>query len=427
MEGGTGNRGWKLLGTVAALAVVWVVPPVGWGVLVGVAAVLGGLLLWRQQLVLALGAAWMSLLASGVVMLLHQLGGGAIAAPAGEILAGWALRGAGSAALLVAVCSTLWQQAVRGLASPGGWRLWLAHLWHQVELLRREVRKMGQAVALRGRPRGWRARGRAGQAFLLRLFWRGHRLAQGLELRMDPPPSLAPLKEPPSARPPVVSLCQVDIFTPQGQPILRRLTFSLNEGERLAILGANGSGKTSLLLAIAGFLPHTGHLALEGMRLSPTSVRRVRRCLSMVFANPEDQLLLPGVAEDLLFGLPQDHRPVPLAYEAEQTLQALGLGNMGERLVATLSRGEQTLVALAGAVLRRPRLLLLDEISASLDPPSKERVLALLATLPCAVVIATHDVPFARALAPQFLWLEGGKASPPSPHWDCLPKGWGSP
>ena len=190
---------------------------------------------------------------------------------------------------------------------------------------------------------------------------------------------------------------------------LRDVSMSIAEGERVALLGLNGSGKTSLLLAIAGLVPHEGEVFVGGQRLTPRNASEVRERIGFVFAVPEDQLLFPRVDEDVAFGHVRRGVKAARALElASKTLGSLGAGFLADRATYELSHGERLRVALAGALTTKPELLLLDEPSSGLDPPGQDALAALLSTLPSAALIATHDIAFAKACCRRFVLLAGG-------------------
>jgi cobalt/nickel transport system ATP-binding protein len=205
---------------------------------------------------------------------------------------------------------------------------------------------------------------------------------------------------------------------------LRNVSLALAAGERVALLGLNGSGKTSLLLALAGLIPHAGHITIAGQRLDERSAKRLRLTMGFVFAVPEDQLLFPEVLDDVVFGLVQRGvRRHEARQQALSALSELGANSLAHRSTHELSHGERVRVALAGAVVTRPALLLLDEPAAGLDPPARRQLAELLGSLPSTQLIATHDVPFARRACQRFVQLEAGRVVAEGT-WDDLSADW---
>jgi len=202
-----------------------------------------------------------------------------------------------------------------------------------------------------------------------------------------------------------------------GRPAcLRELDLTITRGERLALAGANGCGKTSLLLLMAGLLfPTGGTVAFEGQPLSESALDaapfgpRFRRSVGMLFQNPDSQLFCPTVAEELAFGpiqlkLPQEE----LERRVEDCLGLMDITHLRNRPPHALSAGEKKRVALASLLVLSPSVLLLDEPTAGLDPRSQSALVDLLGELAQAgltLVTATHDMVLLPHLADRLVVL----------------------
>ncbi len=215
-------------------------------------------------------------------------------------------------------------------------------------------------------------------------------------------------------------------YAGDARPSISNVTLRIGAGERVALLGNNGSGKTTLLFAAAGLIPHTGVIRIGGVALGPSTREEIRLRVGFLFSNPEDQILLPRVLDDVAFALAR--RGVPAAeqsIEASAMLRQLDSEGLAERSPHQLSQGERLRVALAGALIARPPLLLLDEPSENLDPPGKRRLASILVETGAAIVLATHDLRFAGRCCTRFVVLAGGEvvkdATSPGdlfPSWD---------
>jgi len=195
-----------------------------------------------------------------------------------------------------------------------------------------------------------------------------------------------------------------------GEPALSDVSFSVAAGERAALLGLNGSGKTTLLMAAVGLVAHEGVIRICGTPVARHTVAKAREKTGFLFNVPEDQLLLPKVIEDVAFGLLRQGVGAGEAFaRARQSLDSLGIVHLAESPLHHLSHGQKQRVALAGALVTRPPLLLLDEPSAGLDPPGKRVLIRLLSALDAAVLVATHDLDFASCLCGRFIMLDQGR------------------
>ncbi len=195
-----------------------------------------------------------------------------------------------------------------------------------------------------------------------------------------------------------------------GPPTVDNVSLSVGAGERVALVGLNGSGKTTLLTAAVGLVEHAGAIRVCGQAVSPRTIQAVRGSVGFLFNVPEDQLLFPKVVDDAAFALVRKGmKPKEAGAKAREVLEQLGVGAVADSPLHHLSHGQKQRVALAGALVTSPPLLLLDEPSAALDPPGKRNLARLLASQEAAMVIATHDLEFAKALGTRYVLLEGGR------------------
>jgi len=172
------------------------------------------------------------------------------------------------------------------------------------------------------------------------------------------------------------------------QPVSARL----DPGEKALLEGPIGSGKTTLLLRVVGLRSGPGHVTLGGREMQGRAVPALRASIGFLWQSPDDGLFLPGVLEDVALGPINDGvAPAEAEHRARRRLEEVGAAYLADREVATLSRGERQLVALAGVLARDPGLLLLDEPLSALDAAARARVLALLAAHPATVLLATHE------------------------------------
>jgi cobalt/nickel transport system ATP-binding protein len=203
---------------------------------------------------------------------------------------------------------------------------------------------------------------------------------------------------------------------------LRDVSFEIAAGERVAILGANGAGKTTLLLAAVGVIPFaSGELEACGIPVQKATLVEIRQKAGLVFQNPDDQLFMPTVYEDIAFG-PRNYG-VPEADIKAQTgrvLSKLNIAHLENRLTGTLSGGEKRLAALAGVLVMEPSILLLDEPTSFLDPRARRNLTSILSGLPQTLVIATHDLQLAEDVCTRVIVLKKGAVFADAPAADIL-------
>lgn len=194
--------------------------------------------------------------------------------------------------------------------------------------------------------------------------------------------------------------------------VLNAIDLDLREGERVALRGGIGVGKSTLLLTTLGLLPReSGTIELLGQPCDQEAdFAALRGPVGLLFQDPDDQLIGPTVLEDVEFGplnLGWDSRRAHAA--ADEALERVGLMDLADRPVHELSGGEKRLVALAGLLAMSPTLLLLDEPTVSLDEPAANQILHILRDSGLAMLIATHDPRCLDALATRSVVLENGR------------------
>ncbi|WP_037836798.1 energy-coupling factor ABC transporter ATP-binding protein [Streptomyces sp. NRRL S-244] len=201
---------------------------------------------------------------------------------------------------------------------------------------------------------------------------------------------------------PLVELAGAGYAYEDGPTVLADVDFAIAEGRALVLLGRNGSGKTTLMRLLSGGLrPGSGSLLLDGTAVSydRAGLTRLRTAVQLVVQDPDDQLFAASVEQDVSFGpmnlgLPADE----VRARVDSALAALDITALRDRPTHLLSYGQRKRAAIAGAVAMAPRVLILDEPTAGLDPDGQERLLDVLARLRAAgttVVMATHDVDLA--------------------------------
>ncbi|MDD4366854.1 MAG: ABC transporter ATP-binding protein [Eubacteriales bacterium] len=211
----------------------------------------------------------------------------------------------------------------------------------------------------------------------------------------------------------MIKIKNLTVKYPDGTEALRSLDLAVNEGESIALMGSNGAGKSSLLLAITGIAPYAdGEIYVDDILLSKKTVADVRQRVGMIFQDPDDQLFMPSVFDDVAFG-PRNKGldEKETVRVAESTLEELKISHLSSRVPGKLSGGEKKLAALAGVLAMDPSNLLFDEPAAFLDPGAKRRLISLVRDLDHTKIIATHDGDIARQLCSRVIILKKGSLS----------------
>ena len=198
---------------------------------------------------------------------------------------------------------------------------------------------------------------------------------------------------------------------PDGTVALEDISFRITHGESVAIIGANGAGKSTLLQHLNGYLvPTAGEIRIGDFPLSKGTLPQIRRTVGMVFQDPEDQLFMPTVHEDVAFG------PKNLGLtggELEQcvkkALERVGAGHLAKKAPYHLSGGEKKRVAIATVLSMSPDILVMDEPTNGLDPYARRQLMALLKEFRHTKIFTSHDLDMVLALCERTIVLSEGK------------------
>jgi cobalt/nickel transport system ATP-binding protein len=209
---------------------------------------------------------------------------------------------------------------------------------------------------------------------------------------------------------------------PDGTLALDGVDLTVRRGERVAVLGPNGAGKTTLVLALNGInTASRGSVAVGGLAVEKANLAEIRRRVGIVFQDPDDQLFMPTVREDVAFG-PSNLglRGDELAARTAQALAAVGMAHAAERAPHHLSFGERRRVALATVLAMQPDVLVLDEPSSNLDPVARRELAEIVLGLDVTTLMVTHDLPYALQLCERAVILDGGRIVADGPTGDVM-------
>ena len=202
---------------------------------------------------------------------------------------------------------------------------------------------------------------------------------------------------------------------------LRQVSFQLSPGESAALIGANGAGKTTLLLSLVGLLNARGEIRVDGLTLCDKNLPQIRQRVGVVFQNPDDQLFLPTVYQNVAFGLENmGLSGAEVQDRTDKTLERLGILPLRDRQAQRLSGGEKRMAALATVLAMEPKILLLDEPTAFLDPKARRRLIQVMATLDQTMLVVTHDLTFALETCKRSIVLTDGAVFADGPSRELL-------
>jgi cobalt/nickel transport system ATP-binding protein len=209
---------------------------------------------------------------------------------------------------------------------------------------------------------------------------------------------------------------------PDGRLALDGVDLRVASGERVAVLGPNGAGKTTLVLHLNGILaPTAGRVTVGELPVVPANHRELRRRVGIVFQDPDDQLFMPTVHDDVAFGPANlGLRDRELRDRVLAALDEVGMADHAGRAPHHLSLGQRRRVALATVLSMRPDLLVLDEPTSNLDPAARRELAAILRELPHTLLVVTHDLPYALELCERAVILDEGRVVADGPTLDLL-------
>jgi len=208
----------------------------------------------------------------------------------------------------------------------------------------------------------------------------------------------------------MLSINHLSIQYPDGTKAVDDISFHIAKGKKVALVGENGAGKTTLMLAIAGVINSTGSINVDGIELQKNTIEEVRKKVGMVFQNPDDQLFMPTIYDDIAFGprnLGEDEETI--RYRVEDRLKLLNIEHLRDKTALHLSGGEKRMAALATVLAMKPEMMLLDEPTAFLDPKARRKLIEILQKLPHTMLISTHDFLFAEAICDEVIVVKSGK------------------
>lgn len=211
----------------------------------------------------------------------------------------------------------------------------------------------------------------------------------------------------------LLSFSHVSFSYDKSLEVLKDITFTLHKGEKVALLGLNGAGKSTLMLHINGLLvPDKGRVLINGFDTSSKSVYEIRKLVGLVFQNPDDQLFMPTVKDDVAFG-PRNMNLSPEEVEerVNEALEITHTKSLENRMPFELSGGQKKAVSIATVLSMTPELIVFDEPTSGLDYEATNNFISIVKSLPQATLISTHDIDLAKFLCQRAIVLKNGEIS----------------
>jgi cobalt/nickel transport system ATP-binding protein len=207
-----------------------------------------------------------------------------------------------------------------------------------------------------------------------------------------------------------------------GTVALNGVSFRITHGESVALIGANGAGKSTLLLHLNGYLaPTSGEVRIGNLPLTKSTLPEVRRSVGMVFQEPDDQLFMPTVFDDVAFGPLNMGLPAPEVEQLVRTaLERVGAAHLQNKPPYRLSAGEKKRVAIATVLSMSPDILVMDEPTNGLDPFARRQLLKLLGDFHHTKIFTSHDLDMVMELCQRTIVLHNGKVEADGPTHDIF-------
>ena len=215
----------------------------------------------------------------------------------------------------------------------------------------------------------------------------------------------------------IVEAKDLEFSYPDSTHALLGISFTIRHGESVAIVGANGAGKSTLLLHLNGYLaPTVGQVRIGDFPLTKETLQEVRRTVGMVFQDPDDQLFMSTVYDDVAFGPLNLGLPIEeVDTRVQKALETVGVAHLKDRPPHRLSSGQKRRVAIATVLSMTPDILVMDEPTAGLDPQARRQLINLLHTFKHSKIIATHDLDMVMDLCERTIILHDGKIKADGP------------
>lgn len=208
----------------------------------------------------------------------------------------------------------------------------------------------------------------------------------------------------------IIEIRGLDYSYPDGVVALRAIDLDIHDGESIGVVGPNGAGKSTLLLHLNGILRGKGAVRVFGLEMKDENLKKIRRGVGLVFQDPESQLFMPTVFDDVAFGpINMDMRKEEVQARVAKALEEADMSGSEKRAAHHMSFGEKKRVSIATVLSMEPRILVFDEPTSNLDPKHRRALINLLKRLKPTKVIASHDLDMVAEICSRVILIDRGR------------------
>ena len=209
----------------------------------------------------------------------------------------------------------------------------------------------------------------------------------------------------------VIEAQNVDYKYPDGYRAIKNISLYVKEGEKLGIIGANGAGKSTMLKLLIGILSaESGKIIINDILINKKNLKEIRKNVGFVFQESDNQLFMNTVYDDIVFGLRSSKESEEnIKLKVNTIIEKFQIEKLINKQIYKLSGGEKKIVAIAGIMIMNPEIILMDEVTSSLDPKSRRIVINLIKDLKETIVIASHDLDMILDVCDRVLVLNNGE------------------
>ena len=202
----------------------------------------------------------------------------------------------------------------------------------------------------------------------------------------------------------------------KDRPVLRNMSFYIADGESVGLIGANGAGKSTVMKLLLGLLSGDGTILVDGLPVNKDNLSAIRKKLGFVLQNSDNQMFMPTVYEDMLFGpLNYGMTRTEAEHKADKVLAQLGISDLKNRHNHRISGGEKRMAAIATVLAMEPETVLMDEPTSALDPANRRRIITTVRDLPQTKLVASHDLDMILDTCDRVILLSDGQIAADGP------------